>query len=67
MRREDQGRKMNEINYWERFMATGKIDDFLAYRNAEEDARQEGCEGKEGSKEHSHAGIYTDYGNGFKG
>lgn len=58
---------MNEINYWERFMATGKIDDFLAYRNAEEDVQSSGCERKEESGEHSHAGIYTDYGNGFKG
>ena len=57
---------MNEINYWEKFMATGKIDDFLAYRNAAEDARRESCENKEESGEHSHAGIYTDYGNGFK-
>lgn len=65
--REDQGRKMNEINYWERFMVTGKIDDFLAYRSAEEDAQPDGCERKEESGEHSHAGIYTDYGNGFKG
>ena len=58
---------MNEINYWERFMTTGKIDDFLAYKNAEEDPRPYGCERKEESGEHSHAGIYTEYGNGFKG
>lgn len=58
---------MNEINYWEKFMATGKIDDFLAYRNAAEDTRQGRCENKEESGEHSHAGIHTDYGNGFKG
>lgn len=58
---------MNEINYWERFMATGKIDDFLAYRNAEEDAQSIDCERKEESGEHSHAGIYTNYGNDFKG
>ena len=58
---------MNEINYWDKFMATGKIDDFLAYRNAAEDAQREGCESKKESGEHSHAGIYTDYGNGFKG
>ncbi len=62
---------MNEINYWDRFMATGKIDDFLAYRNAAKDARaQRGESGRETQKqagEHSHAGIYTDYGNDFKG
>ena len=58
---------MNEINYWEKFMATGKIDDFLAYRNAMEDTQPLSCENKEESGEHPHAGIHTDYGNGFKG
>lgn len=56
---------MDETDYWTRFMATGKIDDFLAYRNAE-DVRTD-CTGKETSGEHSHAGIYTGYGNDFKG
>ena len=58
---------MNEINYWEKFMTTGKIDDFLAYRNAAEETQSQHCESKEESGEHSHAGIYSDYGNGFKG
>lgn len=57
---------MNETNYWEKFMATGKIDDFLVYRNAE-DVRAQDRDSKETAGEHSHAGIYTDYGNGFKG
>lgn len=61
------GRKMKAINYWDKFMITGKIDDFLAYKNAAKDETIEKCEGKERSGEHSHAGIYTDYGNGFKG
>ena len=58
---------MNDINYWEKFMATGKIDDFLAYRSAAEDTQREGCENKQESGEQSHAGIYADYGDGFKG
>lgn len=58
---------MNEINYWEQFMTTGKIDDFLAYKNAVRDTQSKDCERKEESGEHSHAGIYRDYGNGFKG
>ena len=61
------GRKMKAINYWDKFMITGSIDDFLAYKNASQDDKTEKYEGKEGSEEHSHAGIYTDYGNGFKG
>ena len=58
---------MKSINYWDKFMITGRIDDFLAYKNAVRDERAEQCEGKERSGEHPHAGIYTDYGNGFKG
>ncbi len=45
-------------------MATGKIDDFLAYKNAE---RQEERREAEQLKEYSHAGDNRDYGNGFKG
>lgn len=55
---------MKEINYWEQFMATGKIEDFLAYKNA---SRQEDERQREQSEEHFHAGDYRDYGDGFKG
>lgn len=55
---------MKEINYWERFMATGRIEDFLAYKNA---VRQEEESGREQSEERFHAGDYRDYGDGFKG
>lgn len=58
---------MKAINYWDRFMMTGKIDDFLAYRNAAEEEDEKESEGKEGSGEYPHAGDYTGYGNGFKG
>ncbi|MBO5473193.1 MAG: hypothetical protein J6A08_05340 [Lachnospiraceae bacterium] len=58
---------MKETNYWERFMTTGKIDDFLAYKNAVRDTQANDCDRKEESGEHSHAGIYGDYGNGYKG
>lgn len=53
---------MKEINYWEQFMATGKIEDFLAYKNAvrnEEEEKQ--------SEEQFHAGDYRDYGDSIKG
>ena len=55
---------MKGLNYWEQFMATGKVEDFLAYKDA---ARQEEREETEQSKECSHAGDYRDYGDGFKG
>ncbi len=54
---------MKQINYWEQFMATGKIDDFLAYKNAARDVEQD----KEEAEEHSHAGDHRDYGNDYKG
>jgi hypothetical protein len=58
---------MKEINYWEQFMNTGRIDDFLAYKNAQREEQSVEGEKEEKSGEHSHAGIYRDYGNGFKG
>ena len=61
---------MKEINYWDRFLMTGNINDFLSYKNAQKDAesgKPESLTGKDKSGEHSHAGIYRDYGNGFKG
>lgn len=61
---------MNEENYWKRFLMTGSIQDFLAYKNAVQDIEQDRASSsvkKEESGEHSHAGVYRDYGNGFKG
>ena len=55
---------MKETNDWEQFMASGKIEDFLAYKEA---ARQEEQEEARQSKGQSHAGDYRDYGDGFKG
>ncbi len=60
---------MNEENYWERFLVTGSIKDFLAYKNIQyemEDEREANFVTKEDSGEHSHAGIFRDYGNDFK-
>ncbi len=58
---------MKEINYWEQFMATGRVEDFLAYKNAEKTIDTPERDWKKESGEHSHAGVYRDYGNGFKG
>lgn len=64
---------MNDINYWERFMMTGSISDFLSYRNAlheteadRKDDNQNIVE-KGGSGEQSYAGLYRDYRDDFKG
>lgn len=64
---------MNDINYWERFLATGSVNDFLSYKNALKDietvqnADRQSLVGRDRSGEKSHAGLYRDYGNGFKG
>lgn len=65
---------MKEINYWDRFLVTGSINDFLSYKNLSyENARKEtendetdGFVTKAKSGGHSHAGVYRDYGNDFK-
>ncbi len=60
---------MKEINYWERFLTTGSVQDFLSYRNALEEEEQDGRKdsvGENRSGGRSHAGIYRDYGNDFK-
>lgn len=49
---------------------TGSVYDFLSYKNAQQDAennKEENFDDKEKSGGHSHAGIYRDYGDGFKG
>lgn len=55
---------MKGINYWEQFMATGKIADFLAYRDA---VRQEEGEVLETSEEDLDAGGHGAYRDGIKG
>ena len=57
---------MKEINYWEQFMATGKVEDFLAYKQAEMDTTKRERNWKKESGEHSHAVMYRGYGNDFK-
>ena len=62
---------MKDINYWDRFMMTGSVSDFLSYRNAlreteQEEDSQDSVE-KDRSGEQSHAGLYRDYRDDFKG
>lgn len=61
---------MKEINYWDRFLVTGSVSDFLAYRNALQDT-ENGNVRKDTEKDRSgglkDAGVYRDYGDDFKG
>lgn len=64
---------MNDIDYWERFLTTGSVEDFLSYKNAQQDVEADqkkdgqNLAGKGRSGGQHHAGLYRDYGNGFKG
>ena len=62
---------MNDLNYWERFLMTGSVQDFLAYKGVLRDeevvSKDSRPDREEGEGEDSHAGIYRDYGNDFKG
>lgn len=61
---------MKEINYWDRFLLTGSVSDFLSYRNALENTEDDGIQNdteKDRAGGQGHAGVYRDYGNDFKG
>ena len=55
------GHKMRTINYWEQFLCTGKIEDYLTYRKG----KQTGHEEDEGAGEG--AGADWRYRDDFKG
>ncbi len=55
---------MKEINYWEQFMATGKIEDFLAYKNVQRQEERATMSAAEGDSDAGGHGTYRD---GVKG
>lgn len=60
---------MKEVNYWDRFLRTGSINDFLSYKNALQDTEEgqgEDQSVKDRSGEHIHAGVYGNHGDDFK-
>ncbi|MCM1266282.1 MAG: hypothetical protein NC302_00135 [Bacteroidales bacterium] len=54
---------MKDLSYWEQFMATGKIEDFLAYKNA---VREEEREAEAASGEEFDAGGHGAYRDGLE-
>ncbi len=56
---------MKIVNYWERFLSTGKIDDYLAYRGERTDAFQAGGPGEDEGAGRG-AGTYQCHGDDFK-
>lgn len=55
------GRKMKEINYWQQFLNTGKVDDYLSYLSHKrtEEPKEEGV--------HPDAGTGACYRDHFEG
>ena len=52
---------MKEINYWQQFMSTGKVEDYLSYK------RQDEKDNSQVKGEHPHAGTFQCNGNHIEG
>lgn len=48
---------MNEINYWKQFFCTGKVEDYLKYKQCREEETQQHIENSR-VKEEPYAGFY---------
>lgn len=68
---DNRGHRMSAENYWEQFLSTGKIDDYLAYRNTDVTKMKALCQSKgrpdgdEGAGEGAGTGQF--YRDDFKG
>lgn len=62
-RRQFRGHRMKNVNYWDQFLSTGKIEDYLAYRK--EAFADAGKQQKEGAE--THAGTGQGYRDGARG
>ena len=52
---------MKEVNYWNQFWATGKIDDYLNYRAAScSDINADSCDNEKDKKETGSGAFYSD-------
>lgn len=55
---------MNEINYWQQFLNSGSVEDYLHYKDTFRQSEHVTNSGNSGAE--SHAGVHRDNGNGFK-
>ena len=53
---------MNEMNYWKQFFCTGKVEDYLKYKQCRENETQNGTDNKKVKEDSPYAGFY--HGNG---
>ena len=57
---------MNEMNYWKQFYCTGKVEDYLKYKQCREDLGNEISDNNKVKEERSYAGFYHSDGNRYK-
>lgn len=57
---------MKVINYWEKFLSTGSINDYLNYRGKEATEYKEAAEGKDGKGAEQVEGTGQCYRDDFK-
>lgn len=53
---------MNEMNYWKQFFCTGKVEDYLKYKQCRENEMEQQTDSLKVKEERPYAGFY--HGNG---
>jgi len=53
---------MNEMNYWKQFFGTGKVEDYLKYKQCRENEKKQQTDDLKVKEESPYAGFY--HGNG---
>ena len=56
---------MNEMNYWKQFFCTGKVEDYLKYKQCREERTQEPTDNTKVKEESPYAGFYDGNGNRY--
>lgn len=57
---------MNEMNYWKQFFCTGKVEDYLKYKQCREDEKQERIDNSKVKEDSPYAGFYHGNGDSYK-
>lgn len=55
---------MKEINYWQQFLKSGRIEDYLTYKDTFRQSERVTNSGNSGAE--SYAGVHRDNGNDIK-
>ena len=57
---------MNEMNYWKQFYCTGKVEDYLKYKQCRDDLKRDVTDNNKVKEERSYAGFYHGDGDSYK-